>query len=611
MKELIDRLNQINNMEAFENEVLMFDGSIETAARIQAGAYYTPLELAKEMVEDSIRTYLENCGFTCDQVNGLLSVTSDQGHVKSMMDKLSRAYFLDMACGTGVFAYAYLLTLRSLCENHRMDFGPLFDKATSGMVLNDLNKNALSLLCLLFEKRFGSTGNITVLNQNALTELRGHSEIERICQTGGFDLIIGNPPYLGERGNKSLFEPLKAHELTKGYYEGKMDLFYFFLHHAMDLVSDKGVVTQITTSYFTTADGAKKLRASLKSKMDFRRITHLEAYDLFKDVKKLSFLIYSITPKQTGSLKNMIFKQDDNIEILTQEDLYDDYGQIVLRRNIQWHELLTKAQSNSSAILSEVLTINQGLVSGADRFTKRLAVKYPQMGQEEGPIFVFLKDELPKNMPGDLFKSFIKNGQIKPYRIRGEIDKYVLYSVGDKISGYPEWIEHLSRYREHLEKRREVRNGSKAWYELQWGRKETVFTGAKIVVPQRARQNSFALCTEEYYGSADIYYLSDAKEDLTTLKAFTVYLNSSWIFLWLYHMGKRKGELLELYATPLGRIPVPKFSKENMLSLALIHDEYMESENDNLLRKAELIIGKTFDFTEEQIEKIMEFKLSH
>lgn len=43
----------------------------------------------------------------------------------------------------------------------------------------------------------------------------------------GFDIIITNPPYIGEKGHKEIFREIKQGTLGK-YYQGKMDLFYFF-----------------------------------------------------------------------------------------------------------------------------------------------------------------------------------------------------------------------------------------------------------------------------------------------------------------------------------------------------------------------------------------------
>ena len=82
----------------------------------------------------------------------------------------------------------------------------------------------------------------------------------------GFDIVIGNPPYIGEKGHKELFRPIASTEFGKRFYQGKMDYFYFFFHKGLDLLVDNGELAFITTNYYPTATGAKKLRRDFKNR---------------------------------------------------------------------------------------------------------------------------------------------------------------------------------------------------------------------------------------------------------------------------------------------------------------------------------------------------------
>ncbi len=87
-------------------------------------------------------------------------------------------------------------------------------------------------------------------------------------EKNGFDIVIGNPPYIGESQHKDTFAPIKQGNLRK-YYQGKMDYFYFFFHLGLNLGNMKSVISFITTNYFLTANGAKKLREDLKARANF------------------------------------------------------------------------------------------------------------------------------------------------------------------------------------------------------------------------------------------------------------------------------------------------------------------------------------------------------
>ena len=70
----------------------------------------------------------------------------------------------------------------------------------------------------------------------------------------GFDLVIGNPPYIKEADNKKLFDGTK----NLRTYQGKMDIWYHFVGLGFDIVKNQGIVTFIATNNWTTNTGAKK-----------------------------------------------------------------------------------------------------------------------------------------------------------------------------------------------------------------------------------------------------------------------------------------------------------------------------------------------------------------
>jgi hypothetical protein len=103
----------------------------------------------------------------------------------------------------------------------------------------------------------------TITNQDETFDFDVYfSEILR--RNRGFDVVIGNPPYLGQQGNKEIFQVIKNGKLGRKYHQRRMDLFYFFFHLALDLVKPCGFVVLITTNYYLLATYADKLRADIK-----------------------------------------------------------------------------------------------------------------------------------------------------------------------------------------------------------------------------------------------------------------------------------------------------------------------------------------------------------
>ncbi|MHA1913678.1 MAG: Eco57I restriction-modification methylase domain-containing protein [Promethearchaeota archaeon] len=68
-----------------------------------------------------------------------------------------------------------------------------------------------------------------------------------------FDLIIGNPPYLGQNYNSAIFqEYVELYPTCAKYFVGNMDLFYFFIHLGIEKLNPGGILTYITTNYWIT-----------------------------------------------------------------------------------------------------------------------------------------------------------------------------------------------------------------------------------------------------------------------------------------------------------------------------------------------------------------------
>ena len=100
----------------------------------------------------------------------------------------------------------------------------------------------------------------------------------------GFDIVIGNPPYIGEKGHKELFQLVKSDPHIGQYYLGKMDYFYFFFHLAFNIAKyDSGIATFITTNYYPTALGARKLRKDIQKRTQVKMLFNLGELRLFEN----------------------------------------------------------------------------------------------------------------------------------------------------------------------------------------------------------------------------------------------------------------------------------------------------------------------------------------
>lgn len=84
-----------------------------------------------------------------------------------------------------------------------------------------------------------------------------------IREDGAFDLVMGNPPYVFESGNKVLFDRLRALPGWRTDYRGKSDYLYYFLTMAAEKLAPGGKLCVITPAGWMNAGNADWLRERL------------------------------------------------------------------------------------------------------------------------------------------------------------------------------------------------------------------------------------------------------------------------------------------------------------------------------------------------------------
>jgi len=104
-----------------------------------------------------------------------------------------------------------------------------------------------------------------------------------VAATGGFDLVIGNPPYRRERDSKADFDRIAQSPLGR-WREPRMDLWHYFLHRGLELLKPGGRLQYIVNSYWTRATSARCLRQRVAEETTLEEVVMLGAAPLFRGV---------------------------------------------------------------------------------------------------------------------------------------------------------------------------------------------------------------------------------------------------------------------------------------------------------------------------------------
>ena len=127
-------------------------------------------------------------------------------------------------------------------------------------------------------------------------------EFPFLVQTGGFDAIVGNPPYVRIQ-NMELYAPEeKAYyqETTSGYVAAgagnAFDKYYLFMQRALELLNEHGYLGYIVPHKFFTLGGAKVLRQYLASHSSLAKVVHFGSLQLFPE--RLTYTAILVLSKQ-------------------------------------------------------------------------------------------------------------------------------------------------------------------------------------------------------------------------------------------------------------------------------------------------------------------------
>jgi len=377
-------------------------------------------------------------------------------------------------------------------------------------------------------------------------------EFPEAMKTGGFDCVLGNPPYVRQ---EAIGEFKKYFQENYEVYNGVADLYSYFIERGVSLLNDEGIFSYIVSNKWIRANYGEPLRKWLK-KQHIEEIIDFGDLPVFQTATTYPCIL-RISKKKPKTHFNV-----SRVKELNFLSLYDyvkgcQYQVNQLSLDVKGWSL---ADSKTQALLAKISA--KGIPLG----------EYVQgkiyYGIKTGLNEAFVIDEAmkkrlikedPKN--AELIKPFLAGRDIKRYE-SPESDKYLIFTRhGVNINNYPAIKQHLLQFKERLLPKPKDWKGTKwkgrkpgayQWYEIQ----DTInyykeFEKPKIFWPEIAGNARFTLDKCCYYANNKVYIIPVCNFYLLGL------LNSALLRLFIHNVcTDLKGNSFNFSAIFVERTPI-------------------------------------------------------
>ncbi|ELD5378290.1 Eco57I restriction-modification methylase domain-containing protein, partial [Campylobacter jejuni] len=452
----------------------------------------------------------------------------------------------------------------------------------------------------------------------------------------GFDLIIGNPPYIRQEELKEL----KPH-LAKNYkvYKGTSDIYTYFYELGFNVLKDRGgVLSYITSNKYTRAGYGEALREFLLKNVKVLEYTDLNGIKVFDSATvDTSILCFEKSKSKDNKFKYLALSNEILKTCAYDIGLYKDFAEF--SQNSLSKESFTFSDENTSALKAKIerigtplkewqgLNIYRGILTGYNE-------AFIITTEKRNEILANCKDEAEKERTAKLIRKMLRGRDIKGYSYEWaglwvifipwhfpnvEKPKTMSENEQDLKEQYPSLYKHLLSHKERLSKRNKDETGIRyEWYCLQrWGANYyQEFEKEKIVYSEIVRKPQFYLDVNlNFYAEATSFILTG--ENLKYLIAF---LNNDFVaFIFkTFYAGGNLGENGFRYKKAfLEKLPIPKINSKNQkLANELVNlvDEILKAKEQDknantqeLENKINSLVYKLYNLTEEEI-KIIEGK---
>lgn len=416
----------------------------------------------------------------------------------------------------------------------------------------------------------------------------------------GFDIVIGNPPYVRQEKFKEI-KPALSQRFPL-VYDGRADLLVYFYALGSDFLAKHGVLSLITSNKFFVRGYGQKLRTFLTNEFTLISVINFGELPVFKASVDSCILLAKKGPNSSRKVRYFQAKTKDHLfDIENVMSTKSSELGVECFGSDEW----SFGSTNEMNLLKKIQSVDSSLGNYVDgKICAGIKTGYDD-------AFVIFETE-KQNLIGasgeleEIIKPWLRGKDITKWKT-APATRYILYTNKNLnlVKNNPTLLEYLSNYKSKLS----VRATSQDWYALQQPQIAftNLFHGPKIIYPDCAKEMRACFDSTGSYGTMAMYFMP--------YKPFLLGFLNSRLFDWYARMtfasfgDPWNGGRLIFKTMYMKKVPLPKqnstnqqiFTEVETLVETILREHAKENEYIDKINK---LVYQLFEISTEEIEMI-------
>ncbi len=404
-----------------------------------------------------------------------------------------------------------------------------------------------------------------------------------IMENGGFDVVIGNPPYVRIQAMKE-WAPVEV-EFYKEHYtsatKGNYDIYVVFAEKGLNLLSPKGRLGFILPHKFFQSQYGVPLRELIVKGKHLSKVVHFGDQQVFEGAttyicllfldkapaKQFSFIQvknlnnWRTTGEATkGAIVTATVKKNEwNFSIGNDAELLNRLKKFPVKLGDIAHIFVGTQTSADDVFVLDECRVEKNHVDGYSQSLKK------EVKVEIGIVRPFLRGKQIRRYDLPQTSSFL----ISPYEILS--DSHRLLAISEMESKFPLALAYLKENKSALAMREKGKFKGSNWYSFGYPKSMTLFQKPKIIVPDYNNVASFTLDSEGHFYKTG--YGVIVNDDSLSPRYILGLLNSPLLFKYLTSIGTSlRGGYIRFWTQFISQLPIRTIDFNNPSEKA-IHDK--------------------------------------